>query len=88
MGWYIEIANIVKKDIRKIPKKDFGYISMVIESMKTDPFIGDRQKLKGKENEYRRRVGNWRVFFMMNAPEHKIIIKHIRRRNSKTYSKK
>ncbi len=84
MSWYLEIANTVKKDIRKIPKKDFEYVSAVIESMKTDPFIGDRQKLKGKTNEYRRRISNWRVFFEINTLKSRIMIKHICRRNSKT----
>ncbi len=88
MSWYIEIANCIKKEIRKIPKKDLEYIKNVIESMKTDPFIGDRQKLKGETDEYRRRVGNWRIFFKIDIVEYKIIIKHIRKRDSKTYNKK
>jgi len=66
----------------------FKYISDVIESMKTDPFMGDRQKLKGRDNEYRRRIGRWRIFFSIDVLKHKIIIKHICRCNSKTYSKK
>ncbi len=73
--------------MRKIPKKDFVHIRAVIESMRTDPFIGDRQKLKSKDNEYRRRIGNWRVFFHIDKQTRIITIMHIRKRDSRTYSK-
>jgi len=87
MSWNLNIANCVKKEARKIPKKDFVQIKAVIESMRTDPFIGDRQKLKGKDSEYRRRVGNWRVFFQINKKTKTITIMHIRKRDSRTYSR-
>ncbi len=87
MSWRINLTRSAKKDMRKVPKKDFKHIHAVVESMKVTPFIGDRQKLSGQVNEYRRRIGNWRIFFSMDTSRHMITIMHIRRRNSKTYSK-
>jgi len=88
MSWKIEISNCIKKEICKIPDKDLMWIFGVIESMKTDPFVGDRQKLKGGENEYRRRIGDWRLFFYMDVYNQIIFITHIRRKSDNTYNKK
>jgi mRNA-degrading endonuclease RelE of RelBE toxin-antitoxin system len=33
-----------------------------------DPFSGDIIKLEGAENRWRRRVGSYRVFFIIDPP--------------------
>jgi mRNA interferase RelE/StbE len=38
---------------------------------------GDVRKLEGPGDEYRQRVGEWRVRFVYNVDEHAIIVLHI-----------
>jgi len=35
--------------------------------MKTDPRGGDFKKLKGQRDLYRRRAGDWRIFFRLDS---------------------
>jgi mRNA-degrading endonuclease RelE of RelBE toxin-antitoxin system len=37
--------------------------------MAIDPFAGDILKLQGEGNRWRRRVGNYRIFFSIDSSE-------------------
>lgn len=68
-----------------VPKSDFQRINKVIDEMAQNPFMGDLQKLGGKEAEWRRRVGAYRIIFQLSTAEHFLFIIDIRRRASHTY---
>jgi len=53
--------------------------------MRDDPFLGDVRKLTVTPPKWRRRVGNWRVFFVPDQPRHVVTITAIERRTSTTY---
>ena len=53
-----------------------------------DPFGGDVQPLKGHPATFRRRVGNWRIFFDADRDHRTIDITDIVRRTSTTYRKR
>jgi mRNA-degrading endonuclease RelE of RelBE toxin-antitoxin system len=53
--------------------------------MEANPFGGDMGKLKGDRKGYRRRVGNWRIFFDPLPEERRVVVTAIERRTSKTY---
>lgn len=57
----------------------------VIQSMPSDPFSGDIQKMKGQEHVWRRRIGAYRIFYELLPKESLIHVFHIERRTSKTY---
>ncbi|MDO8676922.1 MAG: hypothetical protein Q7K16_04770 [Candidatus Azambacteria bacterium] len=51
-------------------------IFSVLDGMKSNPFLGDTKPIQGEENLYRRRVGNYRIYFkplidyrMLDIPE-------------------
>jgi mRNA-degrading endonuclease RelE of RelBE toxin-antitoxin system len=52
--------------------------------MVADPFRGDVLKLEGDENRYRRRVGNYRIFFRVDRAARSAGISAIVRRTSTT----
>ncbi|MDP3769849.1 MAG: type II toxin-antitoxin system RelE/ParE family toxin [bacterium] len=68
-----------------VPRPDFQRIKKVISEMAQNPFMGDLQKLGGKETEWRRRIGAYRIIFELSIAEHCLFITDIRRRASNTY---
>jgi len=63
MSWDYRLARQAFKNLKKIPNKEQGKIFTVLEEMKTNPFSGDIRLIQGEENLYRRRVGNYRIYF-------------------------
>jgi mRNA-degrading endonuclease RelE of RelBE toxin-antitoxin system len=53
--------------------------------MADDPFDGDVLKLEGEEDRWRRRVGNYRIFFTLDRPALTVAVSAIIRRSSTTY---
>ena len=53
--------------------------------MEGNPLQGDVRKLQGGEEGYRRRVGDWRIFFDVYPEEHRVVVTAIERRISTTY---
>jgi mRNA-degrading endonuclease RelE of RelBE toxin-antitoxin system len=50
-----------------------------------DPLQGDIRKLKGERDGFRRRVGDWRIFFDVYPYEGRVVVTGIERRTSSTY---
>ncbi len=63
MLWDYRLARQAFKNLEKFPKKERERIFIVLEEMKSDPFFGDIRLIQGEENLYRRRVGNYRIYF-------------------------
>ena len=62
MAWEMEIKNEAKAKLRALPediRREIGYrLHLLLRD-----FSGDVKKLKGSKNEYRLRVGDYRVLF-------------------------
>lgn len=58
----VEFAQTVRKDFRKIPKKDATKILSAIDELSINPRGSDSKKLKGEEL-WRIRIGNYRVLY-------------------------
>ena len=56
-----------------------------IRSMADDPFAGDVLKLEGEGNRWRRRVGSYRSFFILDTTANTVAVTAIVRRTSNTY---
>ena len=62
MNYELEIKEQAKTALRKAPeeiRREIGYRLHLLQR----EFAGDVKKLRGSENEYRLRVGNYRVLF-------------------------
>jgi mRNA-degrading endonuclease RelE of RelBE toxin-antitoxin system len=53
--------------------------------MANDPFAGDVLKLEGEGNRWRRRVGSYRIFFIVHIETRIVAVSAIVRRTSTTY---
>ena len=84
MEWTVVLAGPAQKSLKRIPVGDQTRILAALGEMQRDPFQGDIRKLQGLPG-FRRRVGNWRVFFDI-VPERKhVVVTAIERRTSTTY---
>ncbi len=83
--WSVEVRDKARKKLKKIPTKDAGVVLDVIEGFKTDPFLGDIEKLEGEDTAWRRRVGAYRIFYEIYPRTHVVYVYRIERRGSNTY---
>ncbi|MBI2623743.1 MAG: type II toxin-antitoxin system RelE/ParE family toxin [Candidatus Liptonbacteria bacterium] len=58
---------------------------MILDSLAANPYAGDTWKMKGEEHSWRRRVGNYRIFYELFPNERVVHVYKIERRTSKTY---
>ena len=85
MNWQILVTKSAAKQTKHFPKKDFVRIGEAIDEMATNPFLGDVQKIGGEENTWRRRVGNYRIKYIVKVDKRLVYIFDIKRRTSSTY---
>ena len=63
MAYRIEVTPRAQKDLRALPKRESQRIARQIDALKTDPRPTGCKKLKGREDFYRVRVGDYRVVY-------------------------
>jgi mRNA-degrading endonuclease RelE of RelBE toxin-antitoxin system len=85
MTWTVIVAKPARKQLARFPAKDQSRIEAVLKAMTADPFSGDIIKLEGEANRWRRRMGNYRIFFAVNTAESTVSVSAILRRTSTTY---
>ena len=84
MEWTVLLAGPARKSLNRVPAGDQKRILAALDEMQRDPFGGDIRKLQSLPG-FRRRVGNWRIFFEI-APEHRqVVVTAVERRTSTTY---
>ena len=84
MEWTVLLAGPARKSFSRVLGADHKRILAALEEMQRDPFGGDIRKLQGLPG-FRRRVGNWRIFFEV-VPEHRqVVVSAVERRTSTTY---
>jgi mRNA-degrading endonuclease RelE of RelBE toxin-antitoxin system len=85
MAWTILVAKAAQKQLAGFPASDRNRIGAALLSLSVDPFSGDIVKLEGVRNRWRRRVGNYRIFFAVDAAARTVAVSAIVRRTSTTY---
>lgn len=85
IDWVLQIDPTVTKTFRKIPHTSAKHILNTIEGLLANPYGGDIQKMKGEKHVWRRRVGEYRVFYEIIPEEVTIHVFRVERRTSTTY---
>ena len=62
----IVVTPRAERDLKGVPARDQGRIRTGLDSLTAFPTQGDLSKLRGRENEWRLRVGIWRVLFELD----------------------
>ncbi|MFA4890680.1 MAG: type II toxin-antitoxin system RelE/ParE family toxin [Candidatus Paceibacterota bacterium] len=69
INWGLKIRPKVYKELDKFPKKDAERIIFTIEQLPIDPYAGDIEKLESGDTIWRRRIGNYRIFYEIKNNE-------------------
>ncbi len=80
-SYKVEIARSVEQDLRTIDKRFVPQIFSAIKSLASNPFPEKKcKKLKGSQNCYRLRVGNFRVLYEVQKSVRIVYIYKVRHR--------
>lgn len=82
MNWDYRLARRAMKNLKRFPKDEQKRVFASLEEMKSNPFGGDAKLMQGEENLYRRRVGNYRIYFRPIAKQGLLDIPEIERKQS------
>ena len=85
VDWVLQIDPKVEKALKKIPQNNARRIVSVIQQLPINPYAGDIQKMKGEKNVWRRRVGEYRIFYEVLTSESILNVFRVERRTSSTY---
>ena len=80
MRYIIRFSNRAEKSVKKIPEHIAERILKKIAKLGENPFALPYEKLRGKENIFRIRVGEYRVIFAFMKKEREIYILRIEKR--------
>lgn len=86
MNWILSTTKGVDKSLESFPHKDYEHLKDALDQMSVDPFSGDIVKL-GESDGWRRRVGNYRIKFVLDKDRGIIEVYKIERRTSTMYRK-
>jgi mRNA-degrading endonuclease RelE of RelBE toxin-antitoxin system len=68
-----------------MPAADRRRALAVLDAMEQDPFSSDIIRVKGHPVAWRRRVGDWRILFDIEAEKRRVLVYDVVRRTSTTY---
>ncbi len=69
-----------EKDLLAINQKNILRIINSIESLASNPYPNNSQKIHGTKHIYRIRVGYYRIIYLIDSDQNSIIIYYIRHR--------
>jgi len=87
MSWACEFTANAAEDLNGLPKAIKKRVARVLSQMESDPFQGNVKALRGQEwkGVFRRRIGDYRLLFIVNHEKNLVVVQQISRRSGKTY---
>lgn len=76
-GWRVEFARAAQRDLRRLDPPVRRRVLAAIEGLLGDPPHGDVAKLAGRDDEWRLRVGDWRVRFTRDRDRRLLVIERV-----------
>jgi len=80
MKFKIDVKKSAQKDIRDLPEYIISKIIEIIDELKISPLPHGAIKLKGADNLYRIRIGDYRIIYEIQYEQNLIIIQYVRHR--------
>lgn len=76
----IRLKPSVEKDLRKLPASVVRHVFEAFERLAEEPSVPPDRKLSGTDRTWRRRVGDYRIVYELDLPNHTVIILYVRHR--------
>ena len=74
MKYAIELTLSAEKDVLALTSDNFKRIAKIIDSLESNPRPHGVRKLKGRENEWRVRVGKYRIIYSIDDHRYQVVI--------------
>jgi len=79
-SYEIRWKRSAERELRNLDSKQISRIIQKVETLATDPFPRGCRKLRGTEQTYRIRVGDYRVIYQVDEHTKVVTIYHVRHR--------
>jgi mRNA interferase RelE/StbE len=76
----IEVKPSARKELEALPDSMLARVLQKIETLRAEPHPAGCKKLKGYKDQWRVRVGDWRVVYIINHPAKLISVTRIAHR--------
>jgi mRNA interferase RelE/StbE len=76
----IYIERAAERDLKKLLAKDFNYIISHIKDLAKDPRPPGCRKIIGAKNDWRIRIGDYRVIYEINEKTETVNVMRVRHR--------
>lgn len=83
--WRVHVPKRVAKSIASFPIVEQERIKSMLRDFEVDPWSGDITKIRGEKNQWRKRIGNYRIFYYIHQQIKLVEVTEIERRTSATY---
>jgi len=73
-GWNVETASRARRELRNLDPPVRRRVLEAINRLVGDPPAGDIIRLRGREDEWRLRVGDWRVLMYLDSERRTVLV--------------
>ena len=85
MPWEVGLTRRAIRDLDDLSERDRSAVEEAIARLAAEPGTRDLRKLSGRSNEWRLRVGRWRVILELDNAAGQILVIRVLPRNEGTY---
>lgn len=82
MSYQIFTPKSVQKELDKLPKSEYEKVYIKIQSLAEEPRPSGVVKMEGLENEYRIRIGDYRVRYQIDDKDLILLVLHCKHRKN------
>ena len=80
MSYQVEITPAAVRDFKRLPSEVIRKVDAAILELEQTPRPQGCTKLEGSEDEYRARVGDYRILYVIDDKAKLVTIAHVRHR--------
>jgi mRNA interferase RelE/StbE len=80
MAYSILLRPAAIRDLKSLPSDIRSRIEKAIDRLVGDPRTSGTRKLAGFDDEWRLRVGDYRILYIINDPERQVVIARVAHR--------
>ena len=81
MTWKVTYGSGAGRDMRRLDKASGARIADALDRLATTG-AGDIRRIRGSDDDWRLRVGHWRIIYEYRDHEREIYVKRVRRRDA------
>lgn len=86
--WSVRVTERAVKSLDQAPRPEQKRLRAVLGEMVANPTAGNLKRLYNERSAFRRRVGDWRIFFDVDPERRAVDVSSVERRTTTTYRRR